>query len=195
MKTVIDMVLFWFLLVPWAFLNYGYWIDATQEPVKSDIIVCLGGGTVERLNTAVKLYNDGYSRSKKVMLLGESYDTKEYLESTYPNTHIEQHHEPKNTKEEVRYIKKWMLENGYKTALVVTDPSHSRRVSVLDTVLNVKGDSDITLRMVSSEVSWWKAKKYYDDKRSSETVLSETMRILYSILCYGIVEKLGVACE
>ena len=195
MKTVIDMVLFWFLLVPWAFLNYGYWIDATQEPVKSDIIVCLGGGTVERLNTAVKLYNDGYSRSKKVMLLGESYDTKEYLESTYPNTHIEQHHEPKNTKEEVRYIKKFMLENGYKTALVVTDPPHSRRVSVLDTVLNVKGDSDITLRIVSSKVSWWKAKKYYDDKRSSETVLSETMRILYSIFCYGIVEKLGVKCE
>ena len=195
MKTVIGMVLFWFLLVPWAFLNYGYWIDATQEPVKSDIIVCLGGGTVERLNTAVKLYSEGYSKTKSIILLGESYDTKKYLESTYPHTHIDQHHEPENTKEEVRYIKKWMLENGYKTALVVTDPSHSRRVSVLDTVLNVKGDSDITLRMVSSEVSWWKAKKYYDDKRSSETVLSETMRILYSILCYGIVEKLGVACE
>jgi len=62
-------------------------------------------------------------------------------------------------------------------------------------VLSVKGDSDITLRMVSSEVSWWKAKKYYDDKRSGETVLSETMRILYSIFCYGIVEKLGVTCE
>ena len=195
MKTVIGMVLFWFLLVPWAFLNYGEWIDATHEPVKSDLIVCLGGGTVERLNTAVKLYSEGYSRTKRVILLGESYDTQEYLEKTYPDITIKQHHEPKNTKAEVRYIKKFMLENGYKTALVVTDPPHSRRVSVLDTVLNVKGDSDITLRIVSSKVAWWKAKKYYDDKRSSETVLSETIRILYSIFCYGIVEKLGVKCE
>jgi len=195
MKTIIGMVIFWFLFVPWAFLNYGAWIDATHEPVKSDIIVCLGGGTVERLNTAVKLYSEGYSKTKSIILLGESYDTKEYLESTYPHTRIDQHHEPKNTKEEVLYIKNFMLKNGYNTALVVTDPPHSRRVSVLDTVLSVKGDSDITLRMVSSKVSWWKAKKYYDDKRSSETVLSETIRILYSIFCYGIVEKLGVKCE
>jgi len=195
MKKVVLYALFWFLFLPWAFLNYGKWIDTTKEPIKSDLIVCLGGGTVERLNTAVKLYSDGYSKSKSIILLGESYDTKEYLASTYPNTHIEQHHEPKNTKEEVLYIKNYMVKNGYKTVLLVTDPPHSRRVSVLNTILNIEGDSDITLRMVSSKVSWWKAKKYYDDKRSGETTLSETIRILYSILCYGIIEKLGVKCE
>ena len=195
MKTVVGMVLFWFLFVPWTFLNYGYWIDTTQDPVESDVIVCLGGGTVERLNKAVEIFNKGYSRSRSVILLGESYDTQAYLAKTYPDTTIEQHHEPKNTKEEVLYIKHYMLKHGYKTALVVTDPPHSRRVSVLNSVVSVKGDSDLVLRMVSSEVAWWKAKKYYDDERSGETVLTETMRILYSILCYGVVEKLGVACE
>lgn len=189
------MVLFWFVFLPWAFLNYGKFMDATKTPVKSDLIVCLGGGTVERLNKAVSLHDKGYSKSSKVVLLGESYDTKAYLEKTYPHTQIEQHHKPKNTKEEVLYIKNYMLKQGYKTALVVTDPPHSRRVRVLESVLGVEGDSDLVLRMVSSEVTWWKAKKYYDDKRSGETVLSETMRILYSILCYGVLEKLGVRCE
>ncbi|PTB88132.1 hypothetical protein C9925_00260 [cyanobacterium G8-9] len=195
MKKVVLYAFFWFVFLPWAFLNYGEWIDVTEEPVKSDIIVCLGGGTVERLNTAVKLFTDGYSKENKVMLIGESYDTKEYLKSTYPSVDIEQHHEPKNTKEEVLYIKSYMSEYGYKTALVVTDPPHSRRVRILDIILSVDGVSESTLHLVSSKVDWWKAKKYYDDKRSGETVLSESIRILYTILCYGIVEKLGVLCE
>lgn len=194
MKKILFYSILWFVIVPLAFLNYGKWIDATNEPVKADMIVCLGGGTVERLNMAVDLIEKGYSKSKSVMLLGESYDTKSYLEKTYPHTVIVQHHEPKNTKEEVLYIKRYMVKNGYKSALVVTDPPHSRRVSLLDTLLDIKGDDDIDLHMVSSKVSWWHEKKYYDDDRSGQFVLAETVRILYSIFCYGIVERLGVTC-
>lgn len=195
MKKVLLIVLFWFIFVPWAFLNYGTWIDATSKPLKSDIIVCLGGGTVERLDRCVELFRKGFSKSESVMLLGESYDTKEHLETTYPHTPIVQHHAPKNTKEEVLYLKKYMLKHGYKNALLVTDPSHSRRVLLLDFVLSVDGDAALTLAVVSSKVTWWKAKRYYDDKRSGETVFSETVRILYSILCYGVVERLGGHCE
>ena len=195
MKKVFVYIFFWFVCIPWAFLNYGFWIDATKEPVKSDIIVCLGGGTVERLNTAVKLFTEGYSHSKSVLLIGESYDTKEYLKKRYPHTPVIQHPTPKNTREEVEYIKRYMVRHGYKTALIVTDPPHSRRVNVLDNVLSVNGDNDLVLRIVSSGVSWWKPKRYFDDERSGETVLSETIRILYSIGCYGILEKLGVPCE
>ena len=157
--------------------------------------MCLGGGTVERLNTAVKLFSEGYSNSKSIMLIGESYDTKAYLEKTYPHTPIIQYKKPKNTKEEVDYIKSYMTKKGYKTALIVTDPPHSRRVKVLDTILSVEGEKDITLRMVSSGVSWWKAKQYYDDARSGKAVLSETLGILYTIVCFGIIEKLGGLCE
>ncbi len=195
MKKVIAVILFSFLLLPWVFLNYGHWMDASTQAIKSDLIICLGGGTKERLHKAVKLFEKGYSKHASVILLGESYDTKEYLVKTYPLTPIEQHHDPKNTKEEVLYIKNYMLKHGYKTALIVTDPPHSRRVSVLNTVLSVEGDDDITIRMASSEVKWWKAQKYYDDKRSGETVLVETMGILYGILCYAIVEKLGGHCD
>jgi len=196
MKKIVFYVLVWLVFLPWAFLNYGTFMDATENPVKSDLIICLGGGTVERLNKAVSLHEMGYSKTNAVLLLGESYDTKEYLKKTYPNVDIVQHHQPKNTKDEVLYIKNYMFTHGYTSAIVVTDPPHSRRVRVLDSVLNVKGDDDdITLHMVSSEVKWWKADKYYDDTRSGERVLSESFRILYSILCYGIVEKLGGACE
>jgi hypothetical protein len=187
---------FWFLLVPWAFLHYGSWIDATQKPVKSDLIVCLGGGTKARLDVATKLYAKGYAPyDVPVVLVGESYDTPTYLKEKYPDTPIRQHHGPRNTKEEVYYIKNYMVKHGYKRVLIVTDPPHSRRVNILFSILDVKEDEDLALHLVASNVKWWKAKKYYDDKRSGETVLSETIRILYSLLCYGVLEKLGVRCE
>jgi len=193
MYRIVIYVLFWFLLLPWAFLNYGQFIDTTEVPKKSDIVVCLGGGTKERVNKSIKLLQEGYAR--QFILLGESWYNQPYIHKNYPKVSVFIDEAPKNTKEEVLYIKSYMLKHGYKTALVVTDPPHSRRVSVLNSVLSVKGDSDLVLRMVSSEVKWWKVKKYYDDERSGETALSETMGILYSILCYGVVEKLGVSCD
>lgn len=195
MKSILFSVAFFFVLVPWAFQNYGHWMDTTSEPRKSDIIVCLGGGTVERLNKAVELSQKGYGKIREVMLIGESYDTKQYLKQTYPQTSIKQYHAPKNTKDEVLFIKNYMIKHGYSSALIVTDPPHSRRVSILGSVLSVKGDDNLNLDLVSSEVSWWEAEKYYDDKRSSETVLQESMRILYSFVCYGMVNKLGGTCE
>jgi len=194
--SALFLLSFWFLLVPWAFLHYGSWIDATHNPIKSDLIVCLGGGTVERLDTATTLYKKGYaSHSHSVLLVGESYDTPAYLKERYPHTPITQHHSPSNTKEEVYYIKKYMVKHGYKDVLIVTDSPHSRRVKVLFSILDVEDDGELVLHLVSSNVKWWKAKKYYDDIRSGETVLSETIRILYSLVCYGVLEKLGVKCE
>lgn len=194
MKSILLYLFFWFIFLPWAFLHYGEWMDATEAPKKADLIVCLGGGTVERLNTSVALFKADYSNTESLMLIGESYDTPSYLEKTYPKVKIVQHHAPKNTKEEVIYIKKYMIQNGYKSALIVTDPPHSRRVKILTSILALKGDSQLSFRLIDSGVTWWKAKKYYDDKRSGETVLSETLRIIYSVWCYGIVQRLGGDC-
>jgi len=195
MKRILFYVFFWFICIPWAFLHYGEWIDATEEPKQADLIVCLGGGTEERLNMAVTLFKAGYSNTKSIILLGESYETTSYLEKSYPEVTIVQHHKPKNTKEEIIYIKKYMIKHGYTSVLIVTDPPHSRRVKILTSVLNVKEDSKISFRVITSGVTWWKVKKYYDDKRSGEAVLSETIRIVYSVLCYGLVHRIGGNCD
>jgi hypothetical protein len=175
------------------FFNLGEFIDVTQKPIKSDIVVCLGGGTIERVKRSISLLENGYANA--FILLGESWYNQPYLKKNYPDMKVIIDESPQNTKEEVLFIKKYMVENGYKTVLIVTDPPHSRRVSVLYSVLNVEGDDTLTLRVISSKIGWWKATKYYDDKRSWETVFSESIRIVYSIICYGVIEKLGVQCE
>jgi len=192
MKKIVFFIVFGFFIVPYLFVHLGNWLDVTSTAKKSDIIVCLGGGTVERVRKSTKLLEEGYAN--EFILLGESWYNQPYIEKHYPNMKVIVNNTPQNTKEEVYFIKEYMVQHGYKTALVVTDPPHSRRVSVLNKILSVSGDNEITLRMVSSDVSWWKANEYYKDKRSWETVLSESIRIVYSILCYGVLEKLGVSC-
>jgi len=178
-----------------AFLNYGKWIDATVEPVKADLVVCLGGGTVERVKKSISLVKQGYVKQDVFLLLGESWYNQPYIRKSHPELKVEIDESPTNTKEEVLFIKKYMVENGYRNALVVTDPPHSRRVSLLNTILSVKGDDEITFHMIGSDVKWWHKEKYYDHKHSGDQVFIESMKILYSVVVYGVLNKLGAGIE
>jgi len=181
-----------FVVLPLAFLNFGKWIDATVEPVKADIVVCLGGGTVERVKKSIALIEQGYVDKDVFLLLGESWYNQPYIRKNHPELKVEIEEEPTSTKEEVLFIKKYMVENGYKTALVVTDPPHTRRVSILNAILSVEGDEGLAFHMIDSDVTWWHKEKYYDHLRSGKAVLNESMKILYSIVVYGILHRLGV---
>lgn len=195
MKKVIFYVFLFFVLIPLAFLNLGKWIDATVEPVKADIVVCLGGGTVERVKKSITLIEQGYVKKEVFLLLGESWYNQPYIKKNHPELKVEIEENPRNTKEEVLFIKRYMVEHGYKTALVVTDPPHTRRVSLLQSFLSVEGDDDLTFHMIDSDVTWWHKEKYYDHMRSGKTVLNESMKILYSIVVYGILDTSGVDVE
>lgn len=186
MKKVLFYGLLIFVLIPLAFLNLGKWIDVTEEPVKADIVICLGGGTVERVKKSITLIEQGYVQKDVFLLLGESWYNQPYIRENYPELEVKIEEKPTNTKEEVLFIKKFMVENGYKTALVVTDPPHTRRVSLLNAMLSVEGDEEITFHMIDSDVKWWEKEKYYDHLRSAKAVLNESMKILYSVVVYGI---------
>ena len=195
MKKALFYSLLWFVLLPLAFLNYGKWIDVTAEPIEADIIVCLGGGTVERVKKSIALVEQGYAKNDVFLLLGESWYNQPYIRRNHPAMKVEIEDSPTNTKEEVLFIKKYMLEHGYKNALVVTDPPHSRRVNLLNAILSVKGDDEITFHMIDSDVTWWHKEKYYDHKHSGNNVMTETVKIVYSVVVYGVLNKLGVSIE
>jgi hypothetical protein len=58
-----------FLLLPFVLLNYGRWLDATEKPVKSDIIVCLGGGTYHRIIRSKELLEAGYANRNSILMV------------------------------------------------------------------------------------------------------------------------------
>ena len=72
-----------FVLLSWGFLNLGKWLDVTQKPVNSDLVVCLGGGTIDRVKKSIELFEKGYAN--KFLLLGESWYNQPYIQKNYPN--------------------------------------------------------------------------------------------------------------
>ncbi|MCK5536878.1 MAG: hypothetical protein KAI79_08625 [Bacteroidales bacterium] len=79
MKKIILSIISLFLLLIFVFLNSGIWIDVTEKPVKSDIIVCLGGGTIERVKKSIELLNGSYAQKDVFLLIGESWYTQPYI--------------------------------------------------------------------------------------------------------------------
>ncbi len=179
--------------MPSLFLFFfaGKYLDVTQEPVQSDLIACLGGGTPERVQKSIALYSEGYSRQKLLLLTGEPRENKNYIKKHHPQTRYIVNPEGKNTAEEIRYLKRYMAEHDYKSVIIVSDPPHTRRAKILTNLISVDNDEKFSYLFVSSEVAWWDRNKYYLNQRAFHFVLSEFLRIPYTYVYYGLLEKLG----
>jgi hypothetical protein len=137
----------------------------------------------------------GYADKQVFLLLGESWYNQPYIKKNHPYISIIIEKDPKNTKEEVLFIKKYMKGNGYKSALIVTDPPHSRRVSLLISLVSVEGDETMNFHIIGSDVQWWNSEQYYKNEHARSFVQNESIKILYSLFAYGILEKIGLLDE
>ena len=179
MRKIVFVFVAFFLLLIFVFFNLGKWLDVTEKPVKSDIIVCLGGGTIDRVKKSIELFDGGYADKQLFLLIGESWYNQPYIKKNYPGINIVIDEGPKNTKEEVRFIKQYMKKYNYKSALIVTDPPHSGRVKLLTSLVSVENDADMTFFIIDSGVKWWDREHYYDNERARGSVWHESIRILY----------------
>lgn len=182
MKKIIFGFITLLLLLLFVLLNFGKWIDVTQKPVKSDIIVCLGGGAIERVQKSIELLEGGYADKHVLLLVGESSYNQPYIKKNHPSINIVMDESPKNTKEEVLFIKQYMKENDYKSALIVTDPPHSGRVKLLTSLISVEGDENMSFHLIDSGVTWWDSEYYYTNERARSSVKHEMMGIVYELV-------------
>ena len=186
-------------LMLYGFFNFGNYLDMTEKPVKSDLIVCLGGGKdLIRIKKSLELYRTGYAR-KDILLVtgGTEYTIKDsnaddrmaYLNKQKDNISVVYNPYTKNTAEEILFIKNYMKEYDCRTVLVVTDPSHARRIRMLAEILAPKQDMDMVI--VNTEPQWWDSKTYYLHSYARYMALSEFIKIPYNYLVYGVLGKLG----
>lgn len=147
----------------------------SQSPVKAEIVVCLGGGTIERLESAIKLFKDGYVEN--ILVLGESWYHHPYLKKSGLKDAYIIEDSPKNTEEEIAFLIPYMATHDIHTALIVTDPPHTKRVKVL--ISQFLTGNTIQLRIVGSNVSWWDGKNYYLNEKARSFVWHEIPKIVY----------------
>jgi uncharacterized SAM-binding protein YcdF (DUF218 family) len=169
-------------------LNLGLFFDKTTNPVSSDIIVSLGGDNSEgRIKKAVKLYENNFSLSNKIILTGVTRIDKRitYLISKkIKKENIIFNYTAKNTFEEITFIKKYLLKHHMKTVLVVSDPPHSRRILFFANTMLKYPDSNLSIRVIASKNNWWNAKTYYTNYKAIRFVSHESIKLIYYYVQY-----------
>ena len=117
-------------------LNSGAQMLIRQDKIaKSDVIIALGGDArCARERKAAELYKQG--RASKLVVSGVNYvwgihtgdAAKRYVVSLgVPESDVTVIRDAWNTRNEAQVLKQLMSENGWKSAIVVTSPFHSRR--------------------------------------------------------------------
>ncbi len=180
------------------FINLGKFVDVTKKPVKSDIIVSLGGDTGgSRIKTALKLYQNGFSKSGKFIYTEKDsiprsfYPTmsrRDYLEHNGVQSQDIVHVDETvitNTMEEIFFIKMYMLQHNLKSVIFVSHPHHSRRISTLAKAVADYNEAGLQLITISCNPEMWNREHYYKNKTAVRVTLIEIGKLCYNLIKYG----------
>jgi uncharacterized SAM-binding protein YcdF (DUF218 family) len=158
-----------------------------KEPLsKTDILVVLSGDEEgQRLRYAFHLYQKGYA--PKILLSGATNLWEEtgidlmekylvQLGVSPKDIFSERHSE--STAENATYSRCFMEERGLKSAIVVTSPTHTRRVSI---IFKKTFPSQITVS-VASDPGAFQPKGWWRDLRDRRAVIREYFQIGWYLL-------------
>lgn len=193
-------VIFSYYHVP-ILTGLGSYLIVEHPPEKSDLIVCLAGGNVDRGLAVADAYGkglaprifmareeppDGYKLLKeRGVNYPESVDLmRKLLEGLgIPRSAFFTDDRPsKSTYEEAKLVKDVVMERGYSSLIVITTPYHSRRAWL--TFRKVFEENEVRLLMLPSPYSdfratdWWKKRRYLRD------VIVEYQKLIYYKMKY-----------
>ena len=191
MKRLSILVSILTIFLIYSFFNLGNFLDVTSQPSKTDLIVCLGGGTDKaRPQKTVELYKNGFLKDKSIIFTGVKSIDKNTYNMIDKNINIITNDKVKNTMEEVLYIKDFIKEKDLKSVIFITDAPHSRRVKFFWDTFG-ENLNDISFSIVSSDLKSWDSSKYYTNDFSLKYAFSEFTKLIYNSILYGVFEKLG----
>jgi len=177
----------------------GVFMDATQKPHKADIIVSLGGGDGKRIKEAVKLYQQGYSKSGIFLYTGREIvnpalkPPKRFSKRAYLISHgipaDKIVYVPRgvifNTAEELFFIKDYLHKKGFHSALIVSTAVHTRRIKTLAHYISNYDDANLTLYVTSYHPKPSNPWLYFLDPAARSTVWLEFEKLIYNLLKYS----------
>lgn len=203
-KAFLRWVLF-LLFVIWAVLTayhepilktVGGFLVVSHELEPSDVMVCLSGGTVERGLAAADAYHkglaphlfiireippDGYELLERAGIqVPESVDLLHRILTGMgvPESAVmKSEHPAPSTIGEARLVQSLVEDKGYRSVILVTSPTHTRRA--WRTFRRELDEEDVRILMLPSPYSgfhpedWWKTRRYVRE------VIVEYQKLLY----------------
>lgn len=179
----------------------GRYLILEHPPRRSDLIVCLAGGNIERgLSTADAFKQglaprilitreelpDGYELAKErgidypknvdllVMLLRELEVPESAIiigESTV-----------RSTIDEAKLVRAVVKKKGYRSLIILTSPTHTRRAWL--TFRKIFKDSDVRILVISSKYSKFRPEDWWKKRRYVRAVIIEYQKLLFYALKY-----------
>lgn len=176
-----------------SILNIGHWLSAPRNvPAQADIVVALGGGGIERVQSALHLYKEGYAR--RVLLTGLERDPERrsnyyfhwrsrlLLDGGVPSEALLFDDRSANSYEEANNTALLMKNRQWKTALVISDPPHLRRLAMVWATACAR--HGLEYRLIATESSTWNAARWWHDKVWAKFVGMELLKLSYYAIAH-----------
>lgn len=187
------------------FFRLGELLDISGKPERSDLIVSLGGDRdYDHVRKALELFENQFSSSGYIMINNFDYlerggykdpyktpSSRYLLERGVERRKILFMKNAANTMGELRFVKKYLLDHGMRSVIIVSSPPHLRRIRFLAS-LNGFEESGIRLRVVGSDARWWQKNGWYRNRIARAFVFSELVKFPVNYIKYAILEPLGL---
>ena len=184
-------------------IKLGEYLIVEHKAEKSDLIVCLAGEDIERALAVIDAYRQGLApyifRAKRVKPDGFDY-LKEKVRS-YPadfdlfewimkgfgiprKVILTTDDGVDNTLDEVRAVRKFVLDRGFKSLILITSLTHSRRAWL--TFKKVFKDHDIRIISLPSHYQQFNPKDWWTKRKYTRELIFEYQKLIYYKIKYLI---------
>ncbi len=162
------------------FLNIGNWLNISEAPFETDVILCLSGNG-DRIIKSAFLLDNGYA-GKIMITTAASMSLAQKEQVAFENIIVPESFAT-STFEEALNAKKLLQTGRFKSVMIISDPYHMYRVKW--TFDHVYKNVPIKLSYVATDPTWAQG-FWWDKKRSRFFVCSELPKILYYWLGHGL---------
>lgn len=173
------------------FTAAGHFLVYRDPLKKSDVIVILSGGGVERLIYGAQLVDDGIAKRIILTETGETAPDSNELESKANldllakkydilKTRINVPHDNvSSTYEEAKVVLALMQKRGWESLVIVTDSFHSRRTSMIFKRIFSSSGIRLCVQPVDVPDYWYHPWYWWKDAKSRQATFLEYLKILY----------------
>lgn len=172
----------------------GNYLTFKNNITISDVIVVLGGGSVQRIHTGVKLYKKTQAKKllifrnieKKKFNTGNTTTTQEAIYLGVKVKDIIHNNVPHNTEEEAKTLYKIMVSLNFHSAIIVSDGYHMRRASIL--FKHFVRNSNFHLNFYPTSINQFNHNNWWHKQEDTENLILEYLALIVIWLKF----KLGI---
>jgi uncharacterized SAM-binding protein YcdF (DUF218 family) len=177
-------------------MELGKYLVVQHPPEKSDLIVCLAGGDVERGVASADLFARGLAQrifiarepipdgletlKQKGIAYPESIDlvTMIFRGLGVPESAVIRSDQPvESTFEEAERVAALMKDKKYRSLILVTSPTHSRRAWMI--FRKAIPDKDFRITVMPTPYSKFRAEDWWKTRRYVRDVIMEYQKLVY----------------